>query len=255
MPAPGPAPSPAPGPPTPVPVPAPAPIPDPGPTPTPVPVPPPPPISLSGWKLTLPIGPSEHPTEVTEAALLAGFTDPPHFWRKPSGELVFRAAVNGVTTPNSNNPRSELREMAGTKLASWSTTSGRHRMWLVQAFTATPRGNKGVGVVGGQVHDSSNDLAVFRLEGTHLWTTRGNNKYRLLTAAYQLGAQFDCEFDIHDGKIALFYRGILADEFPHAEGGCYFKAGCYTQTNAGVSPRDSTNYGEVVVYDLAVNHS
>ncbi len=213
-------------------------------------------IDFSRWKLTLPTGPREHPTEVTSAALRAGFEQRPHFWRQSDGAQVFAAPVDGVSTSGSNNPRSELREMNpdGSK-AAWSSTKGTHRMKVRLAFTRLPTGNPGVGVVGAQIHSSSDDETVLRLEGRKLWVTKGDAKYRLVTDAYVLGTPIDCEFRVAQGHTEVLCDGRLIANLYKKYSKAYFKTGCYTQCNAGVKPKNSTNYGEVIVYSVEVSHT
>ena len=263
-PPPAPVPTPAPAPPAPGPTPPPAPAPGPAPPPepkppTPAPVPPPSPTpipSLAGWKLTLPTGPRESPAEVLTAGLLAGFEQRPHFWRRPDGALLFRAPVNGVTTSGSDNPRSELREMSGTQKARWSTSLGKHTMRQIMSFDRLPDGNDGCGLVGGQIHDARNDVSVFRLEGRRLWVTKGNSKHTLVTEAYELGTRIETKFVCSGGLISAFVNGRLVVTLDAQVSGCYFKAGAYTQINAGLGkhPRDASNYGQVTIYELYVSH-
>lgn len=57
-------------------------------------------------------------------------------------------------------------------------------------------------------------------------------------------------------RIKVFYNGSKspADDFPAKANGCYFKAGCYTQSN--LSQGDQADaYGEVVIYELAIEHT
>src|SRR5690242_13890395 len=52
--------------------------------------------------------------------------------------VVCTANAGGVTTKNSSYPRSELREMNGDQLASWSNRSGTHTLSVRQAVTRLP---------------------------------------------------------------------------------------------------------------------
>jgi hypothetical protein len=211
-------------------------------------------LDLKLWKLQLPIGQSEKPTEVKD---LVNAAPSQYFTSTPECEgVVFRAPVNGVTTSGSKNPRSELREMGGggDGKAGWSSGSGTHWMAITQAFTKLPEGKPEL--VGGQIHDANDDVSVFRLEGTKLWITNGDNPHgQLVTDDYQLGTVFQAAFLVKDNTVGAYYNGRLVAEIPISFSGGYFKAGAYTQANCSNAPCKSENYGEVVIYDLEFGHS
>jgi hypothetical protein len=66
-------------------------------------------LDLSNWKITLPIGTAEKPTEILQPQLGSYQLDP--WFIVQNGAVRLRAAVNAPTTSGSNYPRSELREM------------------------------------------------------------------------------------------------------------------------------------------------
>jgi alginate lyase len=113
------------------------------PTPAPTPAPAGPPqvpgqlLDLTNWKLTLPTGQEGKPEEIVQPAL-SSFTD--DFFRLNDARdgVVFTATAGGVTTSGSSYPRSELREMNGQELASWSNTTGTHTLRLREAVTLLP---------------------------------------------------------------------------------------------------------------------
>jgi len=214
-------------------------------------------LNLSNWKLTLPTGSGSSPTEIAGSAL-GSLTGESNWFSVGSGcAVAFRAPVNGVTTSGSKNPRSELREMAagGAESAGWSSTEGTHTMVLKEAFTKLPSGKPQV--VGGQIHDASDDISVFRLEGSNLYVTDGNNPhYQLVTSNYVLGTPFEAKYVVSGGVIRAYYNGRLVATLTKDFSGAYFKAGAYTQANCqDASPCSSGNYGEVMVYSLRVTHS
>jgi hypothetical protein len=213
-------------------------------------------LDLSNWKVTLPTGSPGSPTQITQPALATYSIDPWFTATAACDGVRFRAAVNGVTTSGSSYPRSELREMAnsGSSNASWSSTSGTHTMVIDEAVTALPAVKPHV--VAGQIHDASDDLAVFRLEGTNLYVTNGNDShYELVTSSYVLGTEFEATFVVGGGQIKAYYNGVLQTTISSSFSGAYFKAGEYTQANCGnSSPCSSDNYGEVVIYGLTVTH-
>lgn len=214
-------------------------------------------LNLTNWKVTLPIGSQGKPTEVKPPAL-ATYDLPPWFQVAPGcAGVQFRAPVNAVTTSGSTNPRSELREMTagGEDEAAWSSTEGTHTMVISQAITRLP--TRRPYVVAGQVHNATDDLSVFRLEGTKLYITNGNNlHHQLVTARYRLGTRFEAKFVVSGGEIKVFYNGFLKTTIANNFVGAYFKAGAYPQANCtNSSPCDESNFGEVVIYNLTVTHS
>lgn len=214
-------------------------------------------LDLSGWKVTLPTGGDEDPTEITQPDLATFVEDP---WFVPTEDCAgvrFRAAVDGVTTGGSSYPRAELREMTedGSDEAEWSTSDGTHTMVINQAITAVP--NDKPHVVAGQIHGGDDDLVVFRLQGTELYVTNGDDStYHLITDAYELGTPFEAKFVAGDGEIKAYYNGELETTIEADSSTAYFKSGAYTQANCDNSdPCEESNYGEVVVNDITVTHT
>jgi hypothetical protein len=141
---------------------------------------------------------------------------------------------------------------SGGAPAAWSSISGTHTMTVTEAFTRLPEGNPQV--VGGQIHDADEDLAVFRLEGTNLYVTNGDDPhYQLVTSNYVLGTPFEGKFVVGGGVIRAYVDGRLVATINKVFSGAYFKAGAYTQANCGdASPCDRGNLGEVLIYALKV---
>lgn len=216
-------------------------------------------LDLRNWKITLPVDNPDkegvQPLEVTQPKLNSYVHEPWFVVAEGCQGVRFRAPVNGVTTPNSKNPRSELREMNGASLAAWPATSGRHTMVIDQAITVLPKERPYL--VAGQIHDSSDDVTVFRLEGTKLYLTKGDTtRHKLITDNYRLGTRFQAKFEVSDGEIRAYYNGALVDTIEADFSGGYFKAGAYTQAHCGnSSPCDDSNFGQVTIYNLTVDHS
>ncbi|WP_149829174.1 polysaccharide lyase family 7 protein [Streptomyces tailanensis] len=214
-------------------------------------------LDLSNWKLTLPTGEDEDPTEIRQPKL-ATFSADPWFKVNAACDAVrFRAAVNGVTTGGSSYPRAELREMTedGSDEAAWSTTDGKHTLVVTEAFTALPK--KKPQVVGAQVHGGDDDVTVFRLDGSKLYITDGDDsRHHLVTDDYELGTEFEARFVAEDGEIDVYYNGDLQTTISHDGDTNYFKAGAYTQANCDNSdPCSAKNYGEVRISGIKVTHS
>ncbi|QFZ19738.1 polysaccharide lyase family 7 protein [Saccharothrix syringae] len=218
-------------------------------------------LDLANWKITLPVDDpnrsGSQPLEVRQPQLDGYALDP---WFVPAPDCAgvrFRNPVNGLTTQNSSYSRSELREMTdgGSASAAWSSTSGTHTMVVDQAINHLP--NDKPHVVAGQIHDSDDDVAVFRLEGTKLYVTNGDTTHhKLITDNYALGTRFQAKFVVSGGQVKAYYNGVLQTTISRSFSGAYFKAGVYTQANCGnSSPCDSGNYGEVTIYGVTVTHS
>ncbi|HEX3982516.1 MAG TPA: polysaccharide lyase family 7 protein, partial [Acidisoma sp.] len=87
-------------------------------------------FNLGVWELQLPIGSAGDPTTILPAQLegAKGFQDKYFFTNTTDGGMSFWDPENGVTTPNSNYSRSELREM---------TASGAQANWFSAGTTNT----------------------------------------------------------------------------------------------------------------------
>lgn len=193
-------------------------------------------------------------TDEIEPDALVSFEKSPWFIVENDGaKLRFRANCGGVTTRTSGYPRSELREW-DTKTntrAAWSTTSGRHEMMFVARIIAVPAKKRHV--ICGQIHDADDDILMVRLEDTKLFIERNDVERVMLTRKYQLGDLIDIRIVVADGHISLWYAGDQVMDWELSRDGCYFKAGCYTQSNVkrGDAPDD---YAEVLIEKLDVSH-
>lgn len=230
------------------------------PTPTPTPLPgsatyPSDLLDLRNWKLTLPIDTSHagSPDEIKQPELDTYSLSPYFILNSAKDGVIFQAHCGGATTSGSGYPRSELREMTnnGTENASWSTSSGTHTMIIRQAITHLPEVKRHV--VAGQIHDADDDVIMIRLEGTNLFVEAGGTNVGQLDSGYQLGTVFTVKIVASGGVIHVYYNDILRVSYSRSVSGCYFKAGCYTQSNT--SKGDAADaYGQVIIYNLTVNH-
>ena len=88
-------------------------------------------FNLSVWQLQLPTGSPGSPDTIQPTQLKGanGYTNPAYFFTdKNDGSMTFFAPEKGVTTPNSNYARSELREMnSNGSAANWSL-AGTHKL-------------------------------------------------------------------------------------------------------------------------------
>lgn len=213
-------------------------------------------LDLSCWKLTVPYDTERkgNPDEIVQPELDA-FEDTHCFsaTKKRDG-IVFRARCDGLTTDNSEYPRTELREMNhdGKSEASWGTADGKiHSLFAVLAITQTPAVKKHV--VCTQIHSTKDDIMMVRLEGKKLFIERNKSGDVKLDHNYKLGTRFRLKIQAGDGRVKVWYNDSLKMDWEVSRTGCYFRAGCYTQSNTkkGDNP---DSYGEVVIYELKVTH-
>lgn len=218
-------------------------------------------LKLTNWKLTLPVD-TDHPgsPDEIEQPELATFADPTYFHLNEARDgVVFRAHAGGTTTDNSGYPRSELREMIdqGADEAAWSSSRGTHRLFIDQAITHLPVEKPHIVV--GQIHDDEDDVIVFRLEGSKLFIDLNGDDGPVLTEDYQLGDRFTVAFEVSDDHVDCYYDETFIYSHPQAFSGAYFKAGAYVQSSCQgdkqVPDESCEAYGEVVIYDVSVEHT
>lgn len=212
-------------------------------------------LDLSRWKLTLPIDTDRPggPDEVRPPDL-AAFSDRTCFFVDPARRaVIFRARCGGNTTRGSRYPRCELREMeaGGRAEVSWSTDDGDavRTMILRAAVTATPRVKPHV--VLAQIHDDEDDVLMVRLEGAKLFIEREGQADVVLTPRHALGTPFTLRIAAGGGRVRAWFDGREALDWAVSRKGCYFKAGCYTQSNVRAGD-DADAFGEVAIYELSV---
>jgi hypothetical protein len=211
-------------------------------------------LDLSNWKITLPTDSvkPKSPDEIKQPAL-ATFAKAPYFRVDDAGQaVIFRAHAGGVTTNNSGYPRSELREMNGAANASWSTAAGTHTLTVRESFDVlTPVKPHAVGA---QIHDANDDVIMIRLERNRLFVEGSGKELALLDANYVLGTRFDVVISASDKRIRVRYNGEQKLDFAKDVGGCYFKAGVYTQSNVSKGEA-ADSYAQVSIERLTIEHN
>ncbi len=206
-------------------------------------------LDLASWKLTLPVDTPIKgvPDEISGAALV-GFVDTRHFFVDSEGRVVFRAYCDGVTTKGSGYPRSELREISAGRAASWDTTGDRVRvMEATLSVTVLPRHKPHV--VCAQIHDADRDVLMVRMEGRKLLIEREGLPDVVLATDQPLGKPFDLRIEAGRGQVKVWYEGRPALDWQVVAKGCYFKAGCYTQSNLRKGDT-AESFGEVRISRL-----
>lgn len=143
--------------------------------------------------------------------------------------------------------------------AAWSPAIGRHTMALCQQVNTLPK--RKPEVVAGQIHDAAGYVLLIWVRGNGDGTTArvvarvmGQDDVEL-TPNYLLGTNMNLKIVAEDGLIRVASGFGLTASFPWTDGGCYFKAGCYTQSNlTTVTGEDPASYGEVLIRQLALTH-
>ena len=209
-------------------------------------------IDTNQWYLTLPTGKKGSPDTI-EGSKLAQYHSKYFSLNEQRNGIVFNANAGGVTTKNSHYPRSELREMDGSKKAAWSNKSGTHVFDVREAFTKLPDGKPEV--VGVQIHDGSDDVLQIRLEGKKLMVQYHDGKSEaILDSNYQLGTPFDVKIVAAGGKVDVLYNGQKKAQLPLSGSGWYWKVGAYVQAN-GSKGAGAGSVGEVEVFKAKFTHS
>lgn len=212
-------------------------------------------LDLSCWKITIPIDADDNqkPDEIKQPDLAAFSNERCFFVDPATGGVLFRCWAGGATTPNSKYPRCELREMTadGRANASWATNQGTHTMTLRAQINQLPPAKPHV--VCAQIHDADDDLMMVRLERKKLFIERNDIGDIPLDDDYELGTAFDIKIEAADGVVKLWHNDELKMTWEVTTDGCYFKAGCYTQSNPDRGDEPDA-YGEVILHALTVEH-
>lgn len=222
--------------------------------PAPPPTPAPPSVDLTRWKLTLPVVVNGKVQEIPPPALSI-YSD--KYWTPQPDGYLCRTWHGGGTTSGSSNPRTELRELnADGSLASWSTTKGTHTMTVVTQVNRLTKVKPHV--VLAQIHDDQDDVTVWRLEGSKLYITKGDNPHAFqVRDNVALGEVLSLGFDVSAGVVRYRLGGQVLDYALTAKtSSCYFRCGLYLQSNPKTAPGESTDeYAEVVLHAATVVHS
>jgi Alginate lyase len=197
------------------------------------------PISLTGWKLTLPVaGPKGTAASVDPATI-----SPPWLAEDPSGGLTFWAPADGAMTPNSTHARTELNS-----LDNFPAGSGPHALTASLAVSQVPA--EGQDVIIGQIHGADDISSVafvmlhYRVGIIEVVVKRqqsGSASDRIpLLYGVPLGARFD--YGIKDnGNGTMTFTASYGTEnatqdapIPAAFSGATvrFQAGAYQQSDA-----------------------
>jgi len=219
-------------------------------------------FNLSIWQLQLPTGSPGSPDTVAPAQLKGanGYTNPAYFFTdKTDGSMTFFAPEKGVTTPNSNYARSELREMnSNGSAANWSL-SGTHKLSANLRITQVTKN-----VCVGQVHLGTGGSSTkpllelyYRPNGDiYLGTENSPDGGQTLHSVgnVSLGTKWSYVIQVSGNTIKLTINGTATSySIPSSFNAYkqYFKAGSYNQSSSS----STTNGAKVKFYSLTVSHS
>jgi hypothetical protein len=220
--------------------------------------------ALKTWTVALPTGAENDPDNdyaadwgnipgVFYAAVVDG--DP---------AVVFQANAGGVTTENSDYPRSEGREMAGDPgswiKAEWSSSEPHALEWegAIDAsdLEARPR------LVGAQIHGGGDDVLQLMLHETDGLGImhRDGKAWESLDPDYVHGQRVTVKIVVvprpdqgeEDGTdlIQVYYQGRLAAEIDARGTSWYWKVGAYVQSSPKKSGERPDAVGRVVIWRL-----
>jgi poly(beta-D-mannuronate) lyase len=208
-------------------------------------------IDLSQWKLTLPTGAPGSPSEIFPPTLLS--YSGTNFIKSDKG-IVMKCPTTGVTTKGSSYPRCEFRELN----AAWDGAVGVHVMKFTGSVDHLP--TKKPQVVFGQIHNAEDDVFFLRVTKTGaaciLEAVHDTTKFGLLYKNYVLGSKIQISITVADNVLTIVspeaFVKIPFINLPSLKG-CYFKLGCYTQSN--ISKGDGEGeYGQVTVTSVEIAH-
>ncbi|MFF4896340.1 polysaccharide lyase family 7 protein [Streptomyces sp. NPDC001068] len=218
-------------------------------------------FDLSIWQLQEPVGSPGSPTTISSSRLQGanGYQDAYFYTDARDGAMTFWAPEKGVTTPNSNYARSELREMnRDGSAANWSL-SGSHRMSATLRVVSVTKN-----VCVGQIHlgtggsstkpllelyyHSDGDIVL----GTENSPSGGQTTHTVghvsigKTWTYTIAVSGGNTIDLTVNGTTSHYA-IPSSFNPYKQ---YFKAGSYNQSSSD----STTNGARVAFYGLTVKH-
>ncbi|SDO19069.1 polysaccharide lyase family 7 protein [Actinacidiphila guanduensis] len=219
-------------------------------------------FNLSVWELQEPVGSPGSPTTISSSRLqgAGGFQDSYFYTDSSDGAMTFWAPEKGVTTPNSNYARSELREMnTDGSAADWSL-AGTHRLNATLRVVSVTSN-----VCVGQIHLGSGGSSTKPLielyyhsngdivAGVENSPDGGQTTHTVghvavgTTWSYTIGVSGGNTIDLTVNGSTTHYAIPSSFDAYHQ----YFKAGSYNQSSS-----DSTTQGaRVAFYALTVSHS
>jgi hypothetical protein len=220
-------------------------------------------FDLSVWELQEPVGSPGSPTTFVSSQLVGpnGHQDTYFFTDPTDGSMSFWDPENGVTTANSNYPRSELREMtAAGAAANWlppgtHTLSATVKATLIPSHVAVGQIHLGTGTPSStkpllELFYASNGDISMNIEQT----PAGGNEIPYPAGNVPLGTPWSYVIGLSGNTISLVVNGGTPQTWTMSstfdQEGMYFKAGDYDQSVGA----DGTVGAKVQFYALQIFH-
>jgi Alginate lyase len=221
-------------------------------------------FDLSIWQLQEPVGSPGSPTTYSPSELegASGHQDKYFYTDTTDGSMVFWDPEDGVTTANSNYPRSELREMTASGAAANWLPSGTNTLSATLKATVIPDH-----AAVGQIHLGTGTpastkplLELFYYATGQITigieqTPAGGNEVETPVGTVSLGTPWSYVIGLSGNTISLTINGGTAQTFTMSstfdQEGMYFKAGNYDQS-VGSDPSVAS---QVQFYALNVLHT
>lgn len=202
-------------------------------------------ISDDVWNLTLPSEIEDKP-KVVKFPELNYYNDEDYQLTKKG--ILMQAAVDGVTTKNSRYPRCEFRELNkdGSR-ASWDSKDVHELKLLIQVLELPPKKPE---ICICQVHDAEDDVFEIRYEKNQIVVEGDVLKSVIVPDKIGLNQDINISISIDNSKTIIKINKFELI-FSFTKKNCYFKAGCYTQSNL---LHDKTGKGKVLLKKLWVKH-
>jgi hypothetical protein len=219
-------------------------------------------FTLAVWELQEPVGSPGSPRTIPSSQLQGakGYQDSYFYTDKNDGAMTFWAPEKGVTTPNSNYARSELREMnSDGSVADWRLAGSHQLQATLRVVSVTNH------VCVGQIHLGSGGSSTKPLVELYYYSngnivlgvenspSGGQTTHQI--ANVPVGTQFSYTIAVTGGNtVALTVNGKttkypIPSSFDQYH--MYFKAGSYNQSSSS----STTKGARVAFYALTVHHS
>jgi hypothetical protein len=205
------------------------------------------------WKITLPTGRKNHPTEIKPPAL-ERYSHPDLFHLNAAGDgVVFYTPAKGVTTKGSTYTRTEARELRNGKVASWDTAKGTNTLKVEASIGHLPPGDGGVVIA--QIHDADDDRVMIRAVNykgrarliAEFGRGKGRGGERVHIGDVSRDTRFTFQIHASAGVVVVSLNGANVTKRVVRGGGQYFKFGSYLIAHS--------DFGEVTIHAAKVTHS
>ena len=210
-------------------------------------------LNLTFWALSLPFGNNGVPETRSGSSLLTYSSNKYFYVPENVSAVAFKTYTNGLTYANTKYPRTEMRE---TSPMSWNTSSGYHLMNFSGCVTRLPSATPKL--VLAQIHHGDDDLIrirCLRKYGIVTIDVSYNDQEALgvLDSNYTLKSTYNIQVEVFNNTLNVFYntRDQAAVTLPVSQDNCFFKIGCYPQSDK----KSSTDFGETWVYSVNTTHT